>query len=102
MNGIFTYESWASSGQSMRLCSIRKTRYCSLEKKHQRLLSRPRDGGREVCSVQDVEDGSVFSHIQPDRHGRNPRVWLEQNLPKGCTYERAIRKLAYDKLQQGA
>jgi hypothetical protein len=27
---------------------------------------------------------------------------LEQNLPKGCTYERAIRELAYDELQEGA
>jgi hypothetical protein len=41
-------------------------------------------------------------HIQPDRHGRNPGEWLEQNLPKGCTYERAIRELAYDELQEGA
>ena len=102
MNGISTYENWASSGQSMHLCSNRKTRYCNLGKEDQQLLSRFRDGGREVCSVQDMEDGSVFSHIQPDRHGRNPGQWLEQNLPKGCTYERAIRELAYDELQGGA
>ena len=66
------------------------------------LSSWVRDGGRQVCSVQDVKDGSVCCHIQPDKHGRNPGEWLEQNLPKGCTYERAIRELAYDELQEGA
>lgn len=37
----------------------------------------------------------MFSHVQPDKHGRNPGEWLEQNLPKGCTYEKAIGKLTY-------
>lgn len=32
MDWIFTYENLTSSGQSMYLCSIRKTHYCSLGK----------------------------------------------------------------------
>ena len=102
MNGISTYENWASSGHSMRLCSIRKTRYCTLGRSISGGCCGFRDGGREVCSVQDVEDGRVCCHIQPERHGGNPGEWLEQNLPKGCTYERAIRELAYNELQEGA
>lgn len=102
MNGTTTYENWASSDHSMHLCSIRRTRYCSLGRSISCCWRKSRDTGREVCSVRKVEDGSVFSHIQPDEHGRNPGEWLEQNLPNGCTYERAIGELAYDELQEGA
>lgn len=97
-----TYENWASSGHSLHLCSIRRTRYCSLGRNISSCCRGPRDRGREVCSAHDVEDGSVRCHIQPDKHGQNAEEWLEQNLPKGCTYERAIRELAYDELQERA
>lgn len=102
MKGTSTYENWASSGHSMHLCSIHRTRYCSLGRSISSCRCGSRDGGHEVCSVQDVEDQSVCCHIQPDKHGRNAGEWLEQNLPYGCTYERAIRELADNGLQERA
>lgn len=85
MNRTCTYETWAFSDHSLHLCSIRRTRYCSLGRSISGCCRASRDSGREACSVKSVEDGAVLSHIQPDKHGLNSGEWLEQ------TYRMAAR-----------
>jgi hypothetical protein len=66
-----TYENSMSDGHSMRLCSIRRTHYCSLEM-HQRLLLNIWGVEMTLCETGNAKELSV----QPDRHEPEPRAMV--------------------------
>jgi hypothetical protein len=72
----YTYENWACVGHSMRLCSIRRTHYCSLENR----ISSWVDGQGKQCNAGDVADDFVSTQAGTSRI---PGPWLEQKHTEG-------------------
>lgn len=78
MNRAYTYENWAFAGHSMRLCSIRRTHYCSLENGISSWVKV--QGG--ICNAGEPDGASATTQTGTSRI---PGPWLEQNIPKGVT-----------------
>lgn len=92
IEGTCTYERWAFDGHSRRLCSIRRTHYCSLGEGISSWIDSDQ-GLESECAA--LEHGRRL-HIQPDRHEPDPRA-----LVGARTYRRASHETAWRQHKRG-